>query len=198
MTSATESAVPPDPKSTRERAIEMRPGGVANGRVRPPGSKSITNRAIVIAALATGQSKLIGALDSEDTQVMIEAWRQLGIPIEHDLQSSIIQLTGCDGKIPVPHAQLFLANSGTSMRVLTAAVALGHGDFRLDGVARMRQRPIEGLLAAIRSLGADAQSELGTGCPPVKVQASGLRGGHVKIGGGESSQYASALLMAAP
>jgi 3-phosphoshikimate 1-carboxyvinyltransferase len=198
MTAASPSAIPPERDSSYEGAIEMSPGRILRGRIRPPGSKSITNRAIVIAALATGQSKITGALASEDTQVMIEAWRRLGISIEHDTRSSIIHVTGCDGRIPVPDAQLFLANSGTSMRFLTAAVALGHGVFRLDGVPRMRQRPIEGLLAALRSLGADARSDLRTGCPPVEVRAAGLRGGHAKIAGSESSQFTSALLMTAP
>jgi 3-phosphoshikimate 1-carboxyvinyltransferase len=178
--------------------IEINPSGPVHARIRPPGSKSITNRAIVISALASGHSSLKGALDSEDTRVMIEAWHQLGVAIDHDARRSLIQVTGCNGAIPARQAQLFLANSGTSMRFLTAAVALGHGVFRLDGVPRMRERPIEGLLQPLRSLGANTRSEFGTGCPPIELDASGLRGGPVRISGNESSQYTSALLMAAP
>lgn len=179
-------------------AIEIQPAARVCGCVRPPGSKSITNRALVAAALAEGRSTLTGALDSEDTQVMIESWRRLGVPMSHDPARSTVEVKGCAGHIPATAADLFLANSGTSMRFLTAAVALGRGTYRLDGVARMRERPIEELLAALRSLGADAQSELGTGCPPVVVRASGLRGGSVRVAGTESSQFLSALLMAAP
>src|SRR5437870_4176647 len=137
---------------TQPDAIEIHPTVRVHGHIRPPGSKSITNRAIVVAALARGRSMLEGALDSEDTQVMLTSWRRLGVPIEHDVASAAIDVSGCDGHIPASEAQLFLANSGTSMRFLTAAVALARGVFRLDGVARMRERPIEGLLGALRSL----------------------------------------------
>jgi 3-phosphoshikimate 1-carboxyvinyltransferase len=179
-------------------ALEIQPAGAVRGRVRPPGSKSITNRAIVVAALAHGRSTLTGVLDSEDTQVMIESWRRLGVAIAHDARAARVDIDGCGGQILSAAADLFLANSGTSMRFLTAAVALGRGTYRLDGMPRMRERPIEELLAALRSLGADATSELDTGCPPVRVRAGGLAGGSVRVAGGESSQFLSALLMAAP
>jgi 3-phosphoshikimate 1-carboxyvinyltransferase len=178
--------------------IAIQPIERASGRIRPPGSKSITNRALVVAALADGRSTLTGVLDSEDTQVMIESWRRLGVGVTHDPSKRRVALTGCAGRIPAASAELFLANSGTSMRFLTAAAALGRGTYRLDGVPRMRERPIEELLAALRSLGAGATSELGTGCPPVVVRASGLRGGSVRVASGESSQFLSALLMAVP
>src|SRR5262245_45089730 len=177
---------------------EIRPARRAMGRVRPPGSKSITNRALIVAALAEGRSRLSGALQSEDTEVMMAAWKQLGISVVHHAVDSTIDVAGCGGRVPATTADLFLANSGTSMRFLAAVVALGHGVFRLDGTSRMRERPIAGLLTALRSLGVDAQSELGTGCPPVVVRASGLRGGHVAIDGSESSQFTSAVLLAAP
>ena len=178
--------------------IEIQPAGRVHGRIRPPGSKSLTNRALVVAALADGESTLTGALDSEDTQVMIESWRRLGVAVTHDPGRAVVEVTGCSGRIPVASAELFLANSGTSIRFLTAVAALGHGTFRLDGVPRMRQRPVEDLLAALRSLGADARSELGTGCPPVLVRSTGLQGGTIRVAGSESSQFTSALLMAAP
>jgi 3-phosphoshikimate 1-carboxyvinyltransferase len=192
---ATNRAVP---TAHEVDAIEIQPARRVAGRVRPPGSKSITNRALLVAALAEGRSTLSGVLHSEDTQVMMESWRRLGVVITHDAAKGRVTVTGCGGKIPATSAELFLTNSGTSMRFLTAAVSLGHGTYRLDGVPRMRERPIEELLAALRALGADARSEPGTGCPPVVVRASGLRGGAVRVAGGESSQFASALLLAAP
>jgi len=183
---------------TATEAIEIKPAGRVTGRVRPPGSKSLTNRALVVAALAKGRSTLSGALDSEDTQVMVDSWRRLGVAVEHNTARGTMKVSGCGGLIPAASADLFLANSGTSIRFLTAAVSLGRGEYRLDGVPRMRERPIEDLLAALRVLGADARCEAGAGCPPVRVRAKGLRGGIVKVPGGQSSQYASALIMAAP
>jgi 3-phosphoshikimate 1-carboxyvinyltransferase len=171
--------------------------------VRVPGSKSITNRALVLAAL-TSQARpqhLTGALRSEDTEVMIAALRRLGIHLDADWnppEPAVTVLRGERPSIPAAEADLFVANSGTTMRFLTALVCLGHGRYRLDGVPRMRQRPIEDLLVALRQLGVNARSENGDGCPPVVVDAGGLPGGHVRIKGDVSSQFLSALLMAAP
>lgn len=173
-------------------------GGRASGVVRPPGSKSLTNRAILVSALASGESELLGVLDSEDTQVMIESLRRLSVEIDPDTANATVRVRGCAGRLVATDANLFLANSGTSLRFLAAIVALGRGQYRLDGVPRMRQRPIEDLLAALRSLGVDARSEHGTGCPPVVVVADGLPGGVVRLPGDVSSQFASALLLAAP
>jgi len=175
--------------------------GPVRGRIRPPGSKSITNRALVCAALAEGASTLRGALDSEDTRVMIEGLRALGVEVagtkpQADGNSSIVHGTG--GRIPALEAELFCANSGTTIRFLTALVTLGHGAFRLDGTARMRERPIGDLLAALTQLGAQAVSENGDGCPPVVVHANGMAGGRATVRGDISSQFLSGLLMAAP
>ena len=178
--------------------MEIQPSGPIDARIRPPGSKRITNRALVCAALADGPSTLNGALDSEDTQVMLQALRQLGLSAEHDTAACTIRLAGCGGRVPASRADLFLANSGTSIRFLTALCTLGHGTFRLDGTPRMRQRPIQDLLDALAQLGADAASELGTGCPPVVVRARGLAGGIATVAGEISSQFLSGLLMAAP
>ena len=178
--------------------IEIRPTGPLRATIRPPGSKSITNRALVCAALADGQSLLIGALDSEDTRVMIEALRQLGIAVERDSAAATIRIAGCGGRVPARNAELYVANSGTTVRFLAAMLTLGHGVFRLDGSPRMRERPIEDLLAALRQLGADAVSELGSGCPPVVIHAGRLAGGRAIVAGDISSQFLSALLMAAP
>ncbi len=166
--------------------------------IRPPGSKSITNRALICAALADGHSRLSGALDSEDTRVMVDALRQFGLTVQHDVATATIEITGCGGNLPRDAADLFCANSGTTIRFLTGLVAAGRGRFRLDGVARMRERPIEDLLHALRQLGADAVSEAGNGCPPVVVNAHGMQGGQATVRGNISSQFLSALLMAAP
>jgi 3-phosphoshikimate 1-carboxyvinyltransferase len=183
---------------TMVETIEIQPTGPLRGTIRPPGSKSITNRALVCAALADGASTLTGALDSEDTRVMIDALRQLGITVDHDLTTASIRVLGCGGRLPVKEADLHVANSGTTIRFLTALAAIGQGDFRLDGTPRMRQRPISDLLDALRQLGGDAVSEAGTGCPPVLVRANGLRGGRATVAGDISSQFLSGLLMASP
>ncbi len=168
------------------------------GCIRPPGSKSLTNRALVVAALADGESRLTGALDCRDTQVMVESLRKLGVPVRHEAATGIIELRGCGGTPPATQADLWLENSGTSLRFLTAVCCLGHGRFRLDGNQRMRQRPIADLVEALRILGVDIRCEQNNGCPPVVVDADGLRGGRTRISGRVSSQYLSGLLMAAP
>jgi 3-phosphoshikimate 1-carboxyvinyltransferase len=165
--------------------------------VRPPGSKSITNRALVCAALADGVSNLTGALNSEDTRVMIAGLGQLGIQVEWSDEEQTLVVHGAGGQIPALEAELFCANSGTTIRFLTALATLGHGSFRLDGVQRMRQRPIGDLLEALNQLGTHAQSENNDGCPPVIVHANGLPGGVAKVRGDISSQFLSGILMAA-
>lgn len=178
--------------------ILIHPVGRLRATIRPPGSKSITNRALVCAALAEGQSLLSGALDSDDTRVMIEGLRQLGLAVDHDPMRQTIRLDGCGGRLPAASADLWVGNSGTTVRFLTALVTLGQGIFRLDGNQRMRERPIRDLLEALRQLGADAVTELGTACPPVVVRADGLPGGRAEVAGNISSQFLSAILMAAP
>ena len=150
--------------------VEIQPSaGQVDAAIRPPGSKSITNRAIVCAALAEGHSRLCGVLDSEDTQVMIEAWRRLGIDLRHDPAQATLEIRGCGGTLPVDRAELFIANSGTTIRFLTAALAACHGEFLLDGIERMRQRPIGDLLTALAELGGEARSlnDRFPDCPPV-------------------------------
>ncbi|MFH1923429.1 MAG: 3-phosphoshikimate 1-carboxyvinyltransferase [Planctomycetota bacterium] len=178
--------------------IEIQPTGPLSGSIRPPGSKSITNRALVCAALADGESVLTGALDSEDTRVMIDALGQLGLTVGHDANAHTIRVLGSAGRLPAAEADLYVANSGTTLRFLTAMVALAHGVYRLDGTPRMRQRPIGDLLDALRQLGADVESQSPGGCPPVVVRAGGLPGGRATVAGSISSQFLSGLLMAAP
>jgi 3-phosphoshikimate 1-carboxyvinyltransferase len=180
-------------------SIEITPiRGPLNALVRPPGSKSLTNRALVCAALAEGTSTITGALDSEDTRVMIAALERLGVRITVENGGHTLRLTGCDGAPPASRADLFVANSGTTMRFLTALATLGHGQFQLDGVPRMRQRPIGDLVDALSQLGADVVCEGANNCPPVVVRARGLRGGEATVRGDVSSQFLSGLLMAAP
>ena len=161
-----------------------------------PGSKSLTNRAFVVAALADGISTLRGSLIAEDSEVMIRALNQLGIRVEED--GNNYKVHGQAGKIPAPFADLDLRLSGTSIRFLAAMVATGQGHYRLDGNERMRQRPIQDLLSALTQLGVKAQTELETGCPPLIIEANGLPGGETKVAGDSSSQYLSGLLMSAP
>jgi 3-phosphoshikimate 1-carboxyvinyltransferase len=165
------------------------------GRVSPPGSKSITNRALLLAALANGTSRLTGALKSKDTTLMAAALRQMGVTVdEPDATSFVVTSTG---RLQQPAGPLFLGNAGTATRFLTAAVATVDGAVIVDGDEEMRLRPIGPLVAALRSLGIDAICP--TGCPPVTIHGNGSFGsGRVEIDAGLSSQYVSALLMAAP
>ena len=179
-------------------SITIQPCGPIHKSIRPPGSKSITNRALICAALADGESKLTGALDSDDTQVMIAGLNQLGIPVTTANNNTELTIQGRDGKIPANSADLFIGNSGTTVRFLTAMTALGSGRYRLDGVPRMRERPIADLIDALNQLGGDVSSEDGNGCPPVLVNGTGLPGRQASIAGNISSQYLSGLLMAAP
>jgi 3-phosphoshikimate 1-carboxyvinyltransferase len=192
-----------DSPVTYPERIEIRPlAAPPSATVRVPGSKSITNRALVLAALTSSNSPcaLRGALKSEDTEVMVEALRALGFRVLTEWQDAAIFVSSRAGEpiIPARGADLFVANSGTTMRFLTALVSLGRGRFRLDGVPRMRERPIEDLLDALRQLRVSAYSEARNGCPPVIVEASGLSGGRVRIKGDVSSQFLSGLLLAAP
>lgn len=170
--------------------------------VQVPGSKSITNRALVLAALSDPRHgcELHGVLRSEDTEVMVDSLKALGFRVRADWPNAVIHVRRGEFANPIPakEADLFVANSGTTMRFLTALVSLGQGRFRLDGVARMRERPIADLLSALQQLGVKAYSEQGNGYPPVIVEAAGLEGGRVRIKGDVSSQFLSGLLMAAP
>ena len=182
--------------------IAMQPAaGPIDATVTVPGSKSFTNRALLIAGLARGRSVLTGALRSDDTRHMAAALRALGIPItetEEEQGGTRFTVEGQGGTFPVAEATLDIGASGTAARFLTAALTLGQGRYTLDGTARMRQRPIAPLLDALAQLGATAYSREGTGCPPVVVEAHGLPGEYCRVRGDISSQYLSALLMVAP
>jgi len=171
------------------------PNRPLSGRVSPPGSKSITNRALLLAALAKGTSRLTGALKSKDTVLMAKALREMGVEItEPDATSFLVTSLG---RLTAPAAPLSLGNAGTATRFLTAAVATIDGTVIVDGDEDMRLRPIRPLVDALKQLGIDAESP--TGCPPVTIRGTGRFGkGRVEIDASLSSQYVSALLMAAP
>ena len=165
------------------------------GRITPPGSKSITNRALLLAALARGTSRLTGALKSKDTRLMAAALQQMGVIVDEPDATSFTVTSS--GVLAAPAGPLMLGNAGTATRFLTAAVALVDGAVVVDGDEAMRKRPIGPLVDALNMLGIDAVAP--TGCPPVTIRGNGRFGaGRVEIDGGLSSQYVSALLMAAP
>ena len=169
--------------------------GPVTGEITPPGSKSITNRALACAALATGTSTLRNVLACDDTQVMVDALRMLGLVINWRKDTNTIIIQGCGGQVAVKTAELFVANSGTTIRFLTAILASMHGDFILDGIERMQERPIEDLALALNELGANVQLAP-NGCPPVSLVATGFSRPSCKIAGAISSQFLSGLLMA--
>ena len=181
----------------REDSITIQPlTRPVDATITPPGSKSYTNRALPIAALATGVSLISGALFSDDTRYMAQALRQLGIDVLEDESAKTFTVTGTGGKLQPSSDRLFIGNSGTSARFLTPLVALGASEYLIDGVPAMRKRPIGPLVDALNALGGDVQSDMG--CPPLQINARGIRGGQYAIRGDLSSQYLSGLLMSAP
>jgi len=167
-----------------------------NAAVRVPGSKSLTNRALLIASLANGTTSLTNALFSDDSRYFAEALKTLGLDLQLDQANCEMTVAGLGGKIPARKAELFIGNAGTAARFLSAFLTLGNGEYILDGDARMRERPIGDLVDTLTHLGAELETK--NNCPPVKIKASGLRGGKTKIAGDISSQFLSALLMVAP
>ena len=162
--------------------------------MRIPGSKSLSNRALLIAGLAEGNSTLTGLLESDDTHVMARAMQQLGARIEGDwTQSAAVR--GVAGRPRVPLGPIDVQASGTAARFLTAALALVPGEAVLDGTARMRQRPIFDLVTALGTLGVEIVVEGQNGCPPVRAQGGRPFGGDVEVDASRSSQYISALLL---
>jgi 3-phosphoshikimate 1-carboxyvinyltransferase len=163
---------------------------------RVPGSKSLTNRVLLISALTNGRTRLTNALFSDDSRYFAKALQTLGFDIQLDEPSLEITVTGLGGVIPARKAELSIGNAGTAARFLTAFLTLGSGEFIVDGEPRMRERPIGDLVDALTQLGAKLDAT--NNCLPVEIKASGLRGGKTKIAGNISSQFLSALLMVAP
>src|SRR5688572_1292500 len=180
-----------------------------NATVRVPGSKSLTNRALMISALANGTTRLTNALFSDDSHYFVKALQKLGFDIQADEANHEMIVTGLGGKIPSKKAELFIGNAGTAARFLSAFLTLGNGEYVLDGEPRMRERPIGDLIDALHQLGvkisplsqrerAEGEGGVNSICPPVEIFAKGLMGGKTKIAGNISSQFLSALLMVAP
>ena len=164
--------------------------------VTPPGSKSLTNRALVLAALADGESLIENVLAADDTAVMLDGLARLGFDITP--QGNRLRVRGLGGKVRKKKADLSSGNSGTTIRFLAALCTLGEGRYKLDGTERMRERPIGELVELLTSLGAEIEYEARDGYPPLVVHSGGLAGGHVKFPASRSSQYLSAALMVAP
>ena len=179
-------------------SIQIGPFKRAQGSIVLPGSKSISNRALLLAALSTGTTTLKNLLDADDTQVMRNALRQLGLSITNQA-NNVCLVEGCGGHFPVRKADLFMGNAGTAIRPLTAALAMQGGDYRLSGVARMHERPIQDLVDGLRQVGAKIEYELQEGYPPIQIAAADIKiQDVVKVRGDVSSQFLTALLMALP
>jgi 3-phosphoshikimate 1-carboxyvinyltransferase len=184
-----------DPMNDHRR--EIHPIGPIRAIAEPPGSKSLTNRALLCAALADGESTISNALVSDDTRHMVAALRTLGLDVEESNNGTNIRVIGEGGRFPVGQASLSVGNAGTAMRFLTAALSASQGKFSIDGDPRMRERPIGDLIDGLKQLGAGVRARDGR-YPPVEITGLGLRGGACEIDGRISSQFVSAILMAAP
>lgn len=194
------NTVPENPASLASASVSVQPGGPVSGQIRPPGSKSLTNRALICAAMADGPSALSGALRSEDTEVMIDSLRKCDVTIEiPDAGQKINVVPSRRPSGSTRTNDLFLANSGTSIRFLTAALSAAGGKYHLHGVDRMHARPIADLVDALSKvqLGSIKTKSMG-GCPPVTIDSRGWNGQPIRVGGSISSQYLSGIMMAAP
>jgi 3-phosphoshikimate 1-carboxyvinyltransferase len=179
------------------RALELQAVRRAAGTVSLPGSKSISNRALLLAALAEGRTRVRGLLDADDTRVMLDALARLGVHWERD--QGAYAVTGCAGGFPARRAELFLGNAGTALRPLAAVLALCGGEYRISGTPRMHERPIGDLVDALRSMGAAIEYRDKEGFPPLEIRPGAIRlPDPVRVRGDVSSQFLSALLMALP
>jgi 3-phosphoshikimate 1-carboxyvinyltransferase len=179
------------------KELRLEPIVRARGTVRLPGSKSISNRVLLLAALASGKTQIFGLLDAEDTRVMLDALQKLDIAIDTRDFSRLV-VAGAGG-IPRKNMDLFLGNAGTAFRPLTAALALAGGEYRLMGKPRMHARPIRDLVEPLRAIGARIDYAGNEGYPPLVIHPGDIRvEGHVMMNGNVSSQYLSALLMVLP
>ena len=178
-------------------SLRLKPIRRVAGSVRLPGSKSISNRVLLLSALASGETRVGGLLDADDTKVMLEALKRLGVDWRRD--DGVLRVSGVGGAFPVRDAELWLGNAGTAFRPLTAALALCGGEYRMSGVARMHERPIRDLVEALRRLGARIDYLGSEGYPPLAVHPGRLHlDAPVRVKGDVSSQFLSALLMALP
>ena len=178
--------------------LDLAPIRNVRGTLKLPGSKSISNRILLLAALAAGETRIHDLLDSDDTRYMLDALRKLGVACDAE-GAHTMRVHGADGVFPVKQAELFLGNAGTVLRPLTAVLAFAGGNYHVAGVPRMHERPIGDLVDALMSLGADIAYLGKAGYPPLEIRPATVRaGGKVSVRGNVSSQYLSALLMALP
>ncbi len=182
---------------SQQEFLELPPLKSAHGTVRLPGSKSISNRVLLLAALCEGTTVVRDLLKSDDTDRMLDALHTLGVGVE-SLGDNAYRVSGCGGNFPNKNAKLFLGNAGTAFRPLTAALALSGGSYELSGVPRMHERPIGDLVDALRQLGADIKYLGNEGFPPLRISPAKVAGDTVKIRGDVSSQFLTGLLMALP
>lgn len=168
------------------------------GAITLPGSKSLSNRILLLSALARGTTEVHNLLDSDDTRYMSSALQTLGVSLQFSADRTVCQVDSAGGPFPVPAADLFLGNAGTAIRPLCAALCLGQGVYTLTGEPRMLERPIAHLVNALQALGADIRYRKAAGYPPLIIHANGLRGGRVDMVGSLSSQYLTSLLLASP
>ena len=176
--------------------IEIKPvGGPIDLTIQPPGSKSITNRALLCAALANGKSCLQNVLESDDTLVMMDCLRKLGVDVSEIEGDQSVTVSGCDSRFPKDTADLFVENSGTTIRFLTGTLAMHGGKNQLSGIERMHQRPIGPLVQALQNLGCNVKTVSKGGCPPVVIDGPAPNRYQTEIAGDVSSQYLSGLMM---
>jgi 3-phosphoshikimate 1-carboxyvinyltransferase len=179
-------------------SLDLQPALHAKGVVRLPGSKSISNRTLLLAALSEGTTRIHELLASDDTHVMLMALQKLGVSWEQVGESQDYIVHGVGGAFPVHQADLFMGNAGTAIRPLTAALAVTGGDYTLHGVARMHERPIGDLVDALNAVGARIECTGEPGFPPLHIRRGLIRAQRLKVRGNVSSQFLTALLMAAP
>jgi len=176
--------------------IEIKPVQNLQATITVPGSKSYTNRALLIAGLTDGECRLEKPLVSDDTKYMIRALKAFGISVQEEKEAFIV--SGRGGKLSTPEEDIFIGNAGTTMRFLTTFSALVPGKTRLDGDERMRQRPLADLLHCLTQMGVKAVSANGNGCPPIDIAGGEVPGGEVQLAGDKSSQYLTSILLSAP
>ena len=169
-----------------------------DGEILLPGSKSLSNRILLLAALSRGVTEVYNLLDSDDTNRMAESLQRLGVSLELSQENTVCRVVGLGGPFPSQETELFLGNSGTTMRSICAALCLGQGEFTLTGEPRMYERPIKDLVDALRPMGANIEYLAKDGCPPLRIHARGIPGGSVSVRGNVSSQYLTAILLSAP
>ncbi|XUW87669.1 3-phosphoshikimate 1-carboxyvinyltransferase [Burkholderia sp. M6-3] len=177
--------------------LDLGPFSRASGTVRLPGSKSISNRVLLLAALAEGETTIMNLLDSDDTRVMLDALEKLGVRLKRDGDTCVV--TGTRGAFTARTADLFLGNAGTAVRPLTAALAVNGGDYRIHGVPRMHERPIGDLVDGLRQIGARIDYEENEGFPPLRIRPAQISAeAPIRVRGDVSSQFLTSLLMTLP